>query len=96
MSKHLEQAVNRLWLTYKLYGEVSKNQFSDYDSDEFATQSTNGFLEYINEMMTTYPAWKDNLANIIENECRIVKGFIECYDRPVKREKITEKTRWSV
>lgn len=96
MSKHLEQAVNRLWLTYKLYGEVSKNQFSDYDSEQFATDSTNGYLDYIREMMNDYPAWKDNLPNIIENQVRIVKGLCEIYDRPVKRDKLTAKTRWSL
>lgn len=96
MMNKLEQAVNRLWLTYKLYGEVSKNQLSDYDSNQFATESTNGFLDYIREMSEDHPHWRDNLPSIVENQVRIVTGLCEMYDRPVKRDRVTAKTRWSL
>jgi len=91
-----QQTVKRLWLTYKLYGEVSKAKNLNLDTNEYATQCTNDFIEYINRCGENYPHWLDDINTIIENQIRIVGGFIECYDRPVKRDKITNKTRWSL
>ena len=91
-----QQTLKRLWLTYKLYGEVSKGKNTQLDTNQYATDCTNNFIEYINNCSETYPHWLEDINTVIENQIRIVSGFIECYDRPVKRDKITNKTRWSL
>ena len=88
--------VKRLWLSYKLYCEVARGRDYECDSSEYATKCTLGYLEYVNSCLETYPEWKNNINGVIANQIRILNGFIECYDRPVKRDKIVQKTRWSL
>jgi hypothetical protein len=86
------QSVRRLWASYKLYHLVSTTNGGD--SSEYATTCTNAFLQYLEEMIVDLKYdWDYDLA--IENQVRILNGFIECYDRPVKRDVVTHKTRWS-
>lgn len=92
----MNNSIKHLWLTYKLYYEKSRGKFSNYDSAELATESTNSYLEYINNMVDIFPEWKDNLDSILQNQVRIIGGMIECYDKPVISEAKTEKTRWSL
>ena len=93
MKLDLDKSTKRLWMAYKLYHTVACRNGSD--SAEYATHCTNGYLEYLNKMVTENGAeWDIPLA--IENQVRILGGFIECYDRPVKRDKVVSKTRWSL
>jgi len=93
MSTDLDEATKRLWLSYKAYHIVSCRNGTD--SSEYATACTNGYLEYLNTMITEcYEKW--NMVEAIENQIRILRGFIECYDRPVIKDKVVHKTRGSV
>lgn len=93
-----EQAIKQLWLTYKLYYTVSKAKGSKYDSSALATQAVDGYLDYIKSTSENdvYKRWEQNIACVVTNQIRIVRGLCEVYDKPVVREKITEKTRWSL
>jgi hypothetical protein len=96
MIENTNPYVKRLWLTYKLYGEVSKGSNQDLDSSAYATTCTLGYLEYVEGCLELYPEWKNNINGVLANQIRILTGFIECYDRPVKRDKLVHKTRWSL
>ena len=91
-----ENALKDLWLTYKLYGEVSRAKGVDLDTSEYATNCTNGFLEYVYECSKSYPNWLEDIEGVIRNQIRIYSGFIDIYNKPVKVDKVTQKTRWSV
>jgi len=93
---NIDNYVRRLWLAYRAYHDVSCRNGSD--GDEYATACTNGYLEYLHNLTKAEDSvydWGD-WSDAIENHVRILVGFIECYDRPVKRDKIVSKTRWSV
>ena len=92
MTNTLESSTRRLWLAYKAYHVASCKNGSD--SSEYATLSTNGYLEYLGLQKENGYDW--HIPTAIENQVRILLGFIECYDRPVKRDKITSKSRWTV
>lgn len=92
MEQNIEHLIKRLWIHYKGYYMVSCKNGSD--PSDLATKSTNEFLEYLEQQKENGYDWHNQTA--IENQIRILMGFIECYDRPVKRDKITNKTRWSV
>jgi hypothetical protein len=88
--------IKRLWLAYKAYHEASCRNGSD--SSEYATASTNGYLEYLHKCTKEGEKpydWGD-WSGPIENQIRILLGFIEIYQKPVVRDKITQKTRWSL
>ena len=88
----INTSIRRLWMAYKLYHIVGA--LNDSDSSEYATRCTNSYIDYLREMIeTNYPDWDYQAA--IENQVRILRGFIECYDRPVIRDKVVYKTRWS-
>ena len=79
-----------------LYHRVSVR--NDSDEIEYADACTNGYLEYLRKCTKDEDSvydWGD-WSVPIENQVRILMGFAECYDRPVKRDKITQKTRWSL
>ena len=89
---NIDYSIRRLWLAYKLYHTVSA--LDGGDSSEYAGKCTNSYLEYLNSMIEEQNYdWDYALA--IENQVRILQGFIECYDRPVKRDPLVHKTRWS-
>ena len=92
MENTLKKAVERLWLTYRLYHMVSVRNGSD--PKQYATECVANFLNYYEESNKTF-AWNDPVG-VIMNQIRIVNGMIECYDKPVVRDKVTHKTRWSV
>lgn len=88
----INQSVRRLWIAYKLYHTVAALNGSD--SSEYASKCTNSYLKYLREMIEENNAdWDYALA--VENQVRILRGFIECYDRQVKRDPVVYKTRWS-
>ncbi len=90
MTKNLlETSIKRLWLAYKAYHIASCRNGAD--PSEYATITTNEFLDYLIKQKENGYNWHNETA--IENQIRILKGFIECYDRPVIRDKITNKTR---
>ena len=93
-----EQAIKQLWLTYKLYYTVSKAKGVEYDSSKLATQAVDGYLDYIKSASENevYKHWGQNIVCVVANEIRIVRGLCEIYDKPVVRDKVTEKTRWSL
>lgn len=91
----MENTLKQLWLTYKLYFEHSKTKYATMTSAEYATQSVKTFLEYLETGCEAYPEWKNDIESIILNEIRITNGLIECYDKPVVRQK-SNKTRWSL
>jgi hypothetical protein len=87
-------AVRKLYSTYKLYYLVSApNGDKDYAA-QYAEECTNGYLDYYKTCNELYD-WND-VELFIENQIRILNGFIECYDKPVIRENVTQKTRWSL
>ena len=94
METDLEYITKRLWLTYKLYHKVAVRNGSD--GSQYATESTNGFLEYMENVTSGDTGYMWDIPLAIENQIRILTGFIECYDKPVVRDKITNKTRWTV
>jgi hypothetical protein len=94
MANTLEHTIKRLWLTYKLYHTVAVKNGSD--SKHYATSCTNNFLQYLLDTTTGDMAYNWDIPQAIENQIRILGGMIECYDRPVVKDKITTKTRWSL
>jgi hypothetical protein len=92
MMEESNHSIRRLWASYKLYHLVSA--IDGGDSSDYATVCTNAYLEYLEDMIEQQKYdWDYTLA--IENQIRILNGFIECYDRPVKRDPLVHKTRWS-
>jgi hypothetical protein len=93
-----EQAIKQLWLTYKKYYTVSKAKGVQYDSSELASAAVDGYLDYIKTTAENkvYERWGQNLVCVVANQVRIVDGLCEIYDKPIVREKNTEKTRWSL
>jgi hypothetical protein len=91
MTNDLDTSIKRLWLANKAYHLASCKNGSD--PSEYATITTNEFLDYLEKQKENGYNWHNAIA--IENQIRIIKGFIECYDKPVKRDKFTNKTRWS-
>lgn len=92
MTNNLDNYLKRLWLAHVAYHRASCKNGSD--PSEYATITTNEFVEYINNQIDNGFNW--HLPTAIENQIRILKGFIECYDKPVVRDKITNKSRWTV
>lgn len=95
MMTKLEHTIKRLWLANKAYHLASCKNGTD--ASDYATESTNSYLQYIINMTTgdTPYNWGDPVY-VIENQIRIIMGLIECYDKPVIRDKVTAKTRWTV
>jgi len=91
-----KKAIRDLWLTYKLYGECQKVYKKDLDTSKYASECTDGFLEYLAECCKSYPKWKDNIEGVIRNQIRIYMGFVETYNKPIVKDKVTQKTRWSL
>jgi len=89
MTNTLETSIKRLWLANKAYHLASCRNGSD--PSEYATVTTNEFLEYLEKQKENGYDWFN--VNAIENQVRIIKGFISCYDKPVVVDKITNKTR---
>lgn len=96
MKEQTNPYVKQLWITYKIYCMVSKGKDYECDSNEYATKCTLGYLEYVDELIKNYPEWEGHHDDIVLNQVRILRGFIECYDRPVKKDKLVHKTRWSL
>jgi len=94
METKFEEITKRLWLTYKLYHSVAVTNGTD--STQYANESTDSFLQYLEATTTGDMAYNWDIPCAIENQIRILKGFIECYDKPIKRDAITSKTRWTV
>ena len=86
--------MKRLWLTYKAYYMASVRDKS-IEPSALATKSTKEYMDYLVEQINNNGYNWDPIG-AIENQIRILVGFVECYDRPVKRDKITNKTRWSL
>lgn len=89
---NIDYSIRRLWLAYKLYHTVSA--LDGGDSSEYASKCTDEYLDYLRSMIEEQNYdWDYALA--VENQVRILQGFTECYDRPVKRDPLVHKTRWS-
>ena len=86
----MEKTIERLKKSYKLYYLVSSNLKGD--SDAYAEESANSFIEYYDSCNENY-SWNDKQA-VIENQIRVLRGLIAIYDKPIVRDKITQKTRW--
>jgi hypothetical protein len=93
MSEDLKTHIQHLWLTYRHYHRVSVRNGSD--EKEYADASTKEFIEYLDNCKENGYNWGDYIIPI-QNQIRILRGFIECYDKPIIRDKITNKTRWSL
>ena len=90
-----DDLLKRLWLTYRLYHEVAVRNGSD--GNKYATESTDGFLEYFRKATEEGETpFKWDLRSAIQNQIRILNGFIEIYEKPIVKDKITAKTRWTV
>ena len=95
MDEQTEYSLKRLWLAYKTYHLASCRNGSD--PAEYATACTNNFLEYYYKMTNEGETpFKWNLIDALENQVRILLGFIECYEKVVVKDKKTAKTRWCV
>ena len=90
MTNEIESAIKNLWLHYKAYHMASCKNGSD--SSEYATITTNEFIDYLKRQQEEN-GYNWHLPTTIYNQIRILKGFISCYDKPVVRDKITNKTR---
>ena len=96
MENKLDYHIKRLWLAYRAYHKAAVRNGSDELA--YADACTNDYLDYLRKCTKEEDSpydWGD-WSGPIENQIRIICGFIECYDRPVKRDKITNKTRWSL
>lgn len=93
MQNDINYHIRRLWLTYIAYHRVAVRNGSD--EKEYANICTDNYLEYLDNCAENGYKWGDKSLPI-ENQIRILRGFIECYDRPIKRDKITNKSRWSL
>jgi len=94
--ENIDKHIKRLWLAYRAYHAASNNKCPD--GEQYATACTDGYLEYLHKCTKEEGSvynWGD-WSQPIENQIRIILGFIECYDKPVIRDKKTNKTRWSV
>ena len=89
MTNDLDKSIKRLWLVNRAYHMASCKNGSD--PAEYATITTNEFIEYLEKQKENGYNWHNITA--IENQIRIVMGFISCYDKPVIRDKLTNKTR---
>jgi len=94
MTNDLNASLKRLWLTYKLYHSVAVTNGSD--ANEYATESANEYLKYLETTTSGEMPYNWDLPLAIENQIRIIRGFISCYDKPIKRDKLINKSRWSV
>lgn len=93
MNQQLEHSIQRLWLAYKAYHLASCRNGSD--PSEYATACTDGFLEYLDKMTKEGDSpFKWDYVGAIENQVRILLGFIECYEKVIVKEKKITKTRW--
>jgi len=94
--ENIDKHIKRLWLAYRAYHLESN--VKTIDGEEYATACTQDYLNYLHSCTKSEGSvydWGDwSLA--IENQIRILIGFIECYDKPVVRDKLVNKTRWSV
>ena len=93
MNEDISQQIQHLWLTYRHYHRVSVR--NDSNEKEYADACTKDFIEYLDNCKDNGYRWGD-YSTAIQNQIRILRGFIECYDKPIKRDKITNKTRWSL
>jgi hypothetical protein len=95
--QEIDSALKHLYNHYLAYAKYSRTKQCENSNAEIAEQNMNGFLDYLKNSFEEYPHWKDNVPIIIYNQIRILRGFIECYDKPVIREKgPSNKTRWSL
>jgi hypothetical protein len=94
--QEIDKALKNLYMHYLVYARFSKSKHCSLSEAELAQSSVDGFLEYLKNSFEDYPHWKNNIPGIIYNEIRILRGFIECYDKPVVRVAKTNKTRWSL
>ena len=97
MEQEIREAAKRLWTTYRLYYEVSKTEHAGVDGREYADQCTKDYIDYLIEMRKTFPSWTD-MPSMINNQVRILKGLIECYDTRglMNKPVVSNKTRWSL
>ena len=91
--EEIRQALKQLQLHYKVYADVCKTKYCQTDSKILAEESLKGFLEYVTSCMETYPHWRKNIPCIIYNEIRILRGMIECYNKPIDKANKSFKTR---
>jgi hypothetical protein len=94
MKNTLEKLTNTLWLTYLLYHTAAVRNGSD--GKQYASECTDNFLEYYHKSTSGDMPFNWDLEGAIQNQIRILKGMIECYDKPIVRDKVTNKTRWTV
>ena len=94
MENKLDIHIKRLWLAYRAYHRVSVRNGSD--ELEYADACTKDFLDYLRKSTQENSYDWGDWSGAIENQIRILKGFIEIYDKPIKRDAITNKTRWSL
>jgi hypothetical protein len=95
--QEIDVALRHLHRHYLAYAKYSRSKLCVNSEAEIAEKSMSGFLDYLNNSFEEYPHWKKNVPIIIYNQIRILQGFIECYDKPVIREKgPSNKTRWSL
>ena len=94
MTGTFELAVKRLHAAYTLYYLKATPNAKMSDAIIYANECTSDYIDYAEEACKDYK-WK-NMALVLENQIRILGGFIECYDKLIERDKVTLKTRWSV
>ena len=94
MKADLELAIKRLHAAYTLYYLKATPNSKMNDAIVYANKCTTDYIEYAEEACTDYK-WH-SIAMVLENQVRILLGFIECYDKIIERERVTQKTRWSL
>lgn len=94
MTDGLELAVKRLHAAYTLYYLKATPDAKMSDAIIYANECTTNYVDYAEEACKDYK-WR-SIALVLENQIRILGGFIECYDKLIERDKVTFKTRWSL
>jgi len=96
---YYDDCVERLYKAYCAYHRAAAK--NDSDQHEYATACTQSYLDYLKNMTSPdeegriFFDWGDFTVSL-ENQIRIVVGYIGCYDKPIIRDKKTLKTRWSL
>ena len=94
MKADLELALKRLHAAYTLYYLKATPNSKMNDAIVYANACTSDYVDYAEEACKDYK-WK-SMAMVLENQVRILLGFVECYDKIVERDRVTQKTRWSL
>ncbi len=95
MSNNYETSLHDLVKAYENYYTQSRSDSVKLTPLELANSSASSFIKYYEEMLAIFPSWGNSIIEAINNEIRIINGMTQIYDKPIKVDAVTSKTRWS-